>query len=108
MDKTSAFVWKTARRQVRDLPPCPADLTEPEYANLVFYARCHVRTHSLDGLNSLRCRTGLWKIHTNYSLEYTPQVLFTVQNKAVRFPIYFATGKFTERKVFAVFLPVIR
>lgn len=50
MDKSSAFVWRRARRQVRGLPDCPADLTEPEYANLVFYARCHVRTSSTDGL----------------------------------------------------------
>ncbi|KAF8435086.1 hypothetical protein L210DRAFT_1053936 [Boletus edulis BED1] len=41
MDKSSTFVWMEARRQVRGLPPCPADLTEPEYANLVFCARCH-------------------------------------------------------------------
>ena len=50
MDKSSAFVWKTARQQVKGLPACPADLTEPEYANLVFYARCHVHSDSL-GLN---------------------------------------------------------
>ncbi|KAI9570860.1 hypothetical protein HD554DRAFT_2312480 [Boletus coccyginus] len=42
MDKASAFVWKTARRgQVQGLPDCPADMTEPEYANLVFYSRCN-------------------------------------------------------------------
>ncbi|KAI9568846.1 hypothetical protein HD554DRAFT_678596 [Boletus coccyginus] len=41
MDKSSTFVWKTARSQVKSLPDCPADLTEPEYANLIFYARCH-------------------------------------------------------------------
>ncbi|KAF8549533.1 hypothetical protein OG21DRAFT_582465 [Imleria badia] len=41
MDRSSEFVWKTARRQVIGLPNRPADLTEPEYANLVFYARCH-------------------------------------------------------------------
>jgi len=44
MDKASTFVWRTARRQVEELPDCPADMTEPEYANLLFYARCHVRT----------------------------------------------------------------
>ncbi|KAI9566219.1 hypothetical protein HD554DRAFT_2329841 [Boletus coccyginus] len=42
MDKASGFVWKTARRQVQGLPDCPADMTEPEYANLLFYSRCHV------------------------------------------------------------------
>jgi hypothetical protein len=51
MDKSSAFVWKSARRQVNGLPDCPVDLTEPEYANLLFYARCHVRADPADGYN---------------------------------------------------------
>ncbi|KAF8547774.1 hypothetical protein OG21DRAFT_1424213, partial [Imleria badia] len=51
MDKSSAFVWKTARRQVEGLSDCPADLTQSEYANLLFYARCHIHTDLLDGLN---------------------------------------------------------
>ncbi|KAF8553732.1 hypothetical protein OG21DRAFT_1384122, partial [Imleria badia] len=41
MDKSSAFVWKAARSQVNGLPDCPADLAEPEYANLVFHAHCN-------------------------------------------------------------------
>ncbi|KAI9566217.1 hypothetical protein HD554DRAFT_2118440 [Boletus coccyginus] len=40
MEKASAFVWKTARCQDQELPDCPADMTEPEYANLLFYSRC--------------------------------------------------------------------
>ena len=51
MDKSSEFVWKEARRQVTGLPNCPVDLTEPEYANLVFYARCYVRRVSIDTFN---------------------------------------------------------
>lgn len=43
MDSSSTFVWRTARRQVDGLPDYPADLTEQEYADLVFDARCHVR-----------------------------------------------------------------
>ncbi|KAI9462990.1 hypothetical protein HD554DRAFT_2288156 [Boletus coccyginus] len=58
MDKSSTFVWKTARRQVDDLPDCPADLTEPEYANLVFYARCH-------GCGKY-ARTILWEMRRRY------------------------------------------
>ncbi|KAI9454591.1 hypothetical protein HD554DRAFT_2031241 [Boletus coccyginus] len=54
MDKASEFVWKTARGQVRGLPDCPADMTEPEYANLVFYSRCHVRTCT-DSSTRLNC-----------------------------------------------------
>lgn len=52
MDKSSTFVWKSAFRQVKGLPACPTDLTEPEYANLVFYARCHVRSDSPDGFET--------------------------------------------------------
>ena len=51
MDRASTFVWKTARGQVQGLPDCPADLTEPEYANLVFYPRCHVCANSSAPLN---------------------------------------------------------
>lgn len=47
MVNSSAFVWKAALRQVDGLPDCPDDLSEPAYTNLVFYARCHVRTSSL-------------------------------------------------------------
>ncbi|KAF8133333.1 hypothetical protein EV363DRAFT_1325967 [Boletus edulis] len=36
MAKSSAFVWKATRRQIDGLPDCPADLTEQEYANLMF------------------------------------------------------------------------
>ena len=56
MDKSSEFVWKTARRQVNGLPYCPVDLTEPEYANLVFYARCHVRTDPANGFSCSEMR----------------------------------------------------
>ncbi|KAG8221238.1 hypothetical protein J3R82DRAFT_1400 [Butyriboletus roseoflavus] len=41
MHKSALFLWKTALRQIEGLPDCPADLDEPEYANLVFYTRCH-------------------------------------------------------------------
>lgn len=48
MHKSSLFLWKTALDQIKGLPGCPADLDEPEYTNLVFYARCHVSTDSSD------------------------------------------------------------
>lgn len=50
MHKSSLFLWKTALRQIEGLPACPPDLTEPEYTNLVFVARCHVRTNLSDRL----------------------------------------------------------
>lgn len=43
LQRSSASVWKTARLQVDDLPDCPQDMSEPQYANLAFYPHCHVR-----------------------------------------------------------------
>ncbi|KAF8841801.1 hypothetical protein BDN67DRAFT_966699 [Paxillus ammoniavirescens] len=42
MQKSLAFVWAAARRQIeQDFPDCPPDLSEPQYANLAFYPHCH-------------------------------------------------------------------
>ncbi|KAF8435101.1 hypothetical protein L210DRAFT_3551914 [Boletus edulis BED1] len=61
MDKSSTFVWKTARRQVDGLPDCPPDLTEQDYADLVFDARCHMCGWS--------ARTVLWSIRRRYCAD---------------------------------------
>ncbi|KAI0646993.1 hypothetical protein C8Q79DRAFT_1009145 [Trametes meyenii] len=41
MSRTSAPFWKSARRNVDDLPECPSSLSEPAYANLMFFPHCH-------------------------------------------------------------------
>ncbi|KAF8418249.1 hypothetical protein L210DRAFT_3579692 [Boletus edulis BED1] len=61
MDKSSTFVWKTARRQVDGLPACPPDLTEQDYADLVFDAHCH--------MCGRRVRTVLWYIRRRYCAD---------------------------------------
>ncbi|KAF8549521.1 hypothetical protein OG21DRAFT_1421103, partial [Imleria badia] len=65
MHKSSAFVWKVARCQVDGLPDCPPDLTEPEYANLLFYARCHARTDPTDDCGK-RAKSILWRMRRRY------------------------------------------
>ena len=42
MSRDAAPFWKAARQQVEDLPECPEHLSEPAYANLVFFSHCHV------------------------------------------------------------------
>ncbi len=42
MARSALRYWKAARRNVRGLPDCPEDLSEPEYANLAFSNRCNV------------------------------------------------------------------
>ncbi|KAJ6504136.1 hypothetical protein C8R47DRAFT_178196 [Mycena vitilis] len=40
MSRSNAFVWKASRAMV-GMPPCPAELTEPQYAYLAFVSTCH-------------------------------------------------------------------
>ncbi|KAG2756818.1 hypothetical protein P692DRAFT_20713409, partial [Suillus brevipes Sb2] len=40
--RSSAFIWRAGRRQIANFPDCPADLSEPQYANLVFYPHFQV------------------------------------------------------------------
>lgn len=42
MKSSSSQFWKAARLNVDALPPCPDDLSEPAYANLLFDSHCHV------------------------------------------------------------------
>lgn len=42
MNQASISVWKAAFQGVPGLPPCPLDMAEPEWANLVFSPHCHV------------------------------------------------------------------
>jgi hypothetical protein len=43
MRRSAISIWKEARTNVEGFPDCPCDLTEPQYANLAFFAYCHVR-----------------------------------------------------------------
>ncbi|KAI0355612.1 hypothetical protein OH77DRAFT_1454044 [Trametes cingulata] len=41
MSRNAAPFWKAARQQVDGLPDCPSFLSEPQYANLLFFTHCH-------------------------------------------------------------------
>lgn len=47
MRPSATSVWKEALAQVDGLPGCPSDLTEPQWAHLLFDAYCHVRNSNL-------------------------------------------------------------
>jgi hypothetical protein len=42
MKRSSISIWKHARSQFDDLPDCPDDLSEPQYAELLFGKACTV------------------------------------------------------------------
>ncbi len=42
MSRDASPFWKAARQQVDGLPECPEHLSEPAFANLVFFSHCHV------------------------------------------------------------------
>ena len=41
--KSSRFVWAAVLSAVEGLPPCPQDLTEIAYSNILFHPYCYVR-----------------------------------------------------------------
>ncbi|KAG6919494.1 hypothetical protein DXG01_005753 [Tephrocybe rancida] len=41
MHKSSKSVWQAALETIPDLPPCPPDMSEPAWVNLVFDPHCH-------------------------------------------------------------------
>ncbi|KAE9395803.1 hypothetical protein BT96DRAFT_1021718 [Gymnopus androsaceus JB14] len=53
MSKSSEFIWRIARENVRGFPPRPGDLNEPQYAHLLYEPYCHV-------CNRKRCDDVLW------------------------------------------------
>jgi hypothetical protein len=42
MDRSAQWIWQRTRTNVKDLPDCPDDMTEPQYAHLAFDPQCHV------------------------------------------------------------------
>ncbi|KAF8141138.1 hypothetical protein EV363DRAFT_1307202 [Boletus edulis] len=72
MDESSTLVWKTARRQVDGLPDCPPDLTEQEYADLLFDAHCHMCRR--------RVRTVLWYIRRRYCADCKVENLINLES----------------------------
>ncbi|CAE6475424.1 unnamed protein product [Rhizoctonia solani] len=40
MHRSSIHIWHSAMRNVRGLPPCPPDLSEPHYLSLIFSKHC--------------------------------------------------------------------
>ncbi|GBE82505.1 hypothetical protein SCP_0408890 [Sparassis crispa] len=41
LKRSTAFIWKTTRKQIDGLPDCPPFMSEPAYANLCFSTHCH-------------------------------------------------------------------
>ena len=42
MSRDNSGLWKATRANVPGLPECPSFLSEPAYANVVFFHQCHV------------------------------------------------------------------
>lgn len=40
--QNSRHIWMAARKNIANLPDCPTDLSEPQYAALVFGRHCQV------------------------------------------------------------------
>ncbi len=55
MSKESLPFWKAARLAATEprLPPCPEDMCEPAFINLLLDTHCHVRVISISWIFSI-------------------------------------------------------
>ncbi len=88
MSRNAAKFWERARMQVEDIPDKPAHLSEPAYANLLFFTHCHVggfhasrrrrRRHSLclwqNCLKGGAHITAYWEISARYCASCRQEV----------------------------------
>lgn len=42
MSRDAMSFWKASRKQIVGLPEPPPDISEPAYANFLFFNHCHV------------------------------------------------------------------
>ncbi|KAG2056845.1 hypothetical protein BDR06DRAFT_931848 [Suillus hirtellus] len=78
LQRSSASVWKIARLQVDDLPDCPQDMSEPQYANLAFYPHCHDCDRVV--------RSVLWPLRARYCPRCIGENTLDQWSTASRFP----------------------
>ncbi|KAL0960585.1 hypothetical protein HGRIS_005619 [Hohenbuehelia grisea] len=69
LSKRQRFIWKDALSSIDGLPQCPRDLTEPQYAFLVFCPLCHRK-----GCNK-RTQDILWELRARFCKDCRPYEL---------------------------------
>jgi hypothetical protein len=66
---SSRSIWATALADVPDMPPCPDDLTEPQYTRLAFENVCHVSSCRPNPQDSrVMMFSGLWDVVSESSV----------------------------------------
>ncbi|KAF8963395.1 hypothetical protein BDZ97DRAFT_1820622 [Flammula alnicola] len=69
MNRSSISIWRRSRSNIPDMPECPDDLSEPQYANLAFAKNCYFCDKNLSTnriIWSARLRTCTKCLHTNF------------------------------------------
>lgn len=59
LSRKSLFLWRAARENMEDYPPCPDDMSEPALANLLLCAFCH-------GCGRAGCDKIYWDLKARY------------------------------------------
>ncbi|KAI0332365.1 hypothetical protein GY45DRAFT_1335658 [Cubamyces sp. BRFM 1775] len=59
MSRTTTILWRAARQQIQGLPECPPFLSEPQYANLLFFSYFH-------GCLKPNVESALWNFYVRY------------------------------------------
>jgi hypothetical protein len=60
VNRESVLIWKAVCKNIKDLPPCPDDISEPAYVDLIFCAFCKVS--SLVSCSCVLCDNAVLRI----------------------------------------------
>lgn len=86
-------VWSKALQGIPDLPSCPLDMSEPQYASLIFERRCHVISPSLPpwsqltSANPIRCATATKPVFLNIICAFAFVVYVSIWSKYASFRV---------------------
>ena len=85
--ESASSVWRAARLQVEGLPDCPTNLSEQQYAGLLFNNNCHARIFDSPFVVawSTKYDAGVREPGGKGLLEDPPKVLFGLQRRTVCF-----------------------
>ncbi|KDQ62846.1 hypothetical protein JAAARDRAFT_202398 [Jaapia argillacea MUCL 33604] len=73
LHRSSTSIWRAALSNVEDLPECPEDLSEPQYANLAFSPHCHnCLTNNIRNVD--------WRLRVRYCLRCSKTCLVSDEN----------------------------
>ncbi|KAJ3557330.1 hypothetical protein NM688_g1532 [Phlebia brevispora] len=95
MTRTAQFIWRRARENIEDFPPCPKDLSGPAYADLAFDNYCHGCSAIIE-----KEPTVWWELRARYCASCTQREFLSLERLMGRYPLLYQLSDKMLHKVF--------